>query len=136
MLIKDFDIGIKNVVNGYVLAYVDEDDSDDYQYYVYTIKDEDSVNHIIDMLYDLLEFFGINFNSHGAHVINIIDATGMKHDPSEERTAEVLNDLQWSIPVDNIDFRCTKHPDYDGHGEPTKDCFQCKAIHYYREKNV
>lgn len=137
MIIKDFDIAIKEVYNGYVLARIEENDDgyDAYQYFVYSVNDDESVEHVIKMLYDLLDFLGVNFNSRSAHMVNIIDSTGTKYDPTVERTAEVLRDLQWSIPVDDIDFRCTKHPNYDGLSEPDKDCFQCKAIHQYVLKN-
>ena len=74
---NEFKIEIKKVDNGYICSWLEESDSEE-DYYIKHIKifenketSEDELDVVLDLLYFIKEYFGVNYSKHNKRNLNI-----------------------------------------------------------------
>ena len=100
----------------------------------------------LDMLRTVMEFLEIYPESYKRYSVALVKAFGTRYRPSVVEIVEFLESLLPIIPVDNnLTFRCSEHPTYDGIGaiplarqesdsDEVHECKTCEVIHELRKK--
>ena len=95
----------------------------------------------LDMLRTVMEFLEIYPESYKRNSVALIKAFGTRYRPGVDETVEFVESLLSIMPADNnLTFRCSKHPTYDGSGaiplqqseeddNKVHECKTCKIIH-------